>query len=62
MRGVLDKGSLESLLQLADVSQVSNSESESQSRIEHFKVSERGASDCPHLNPRPDDVTPSATI
>ena len=38
---VLEEGSLEKLLQLADISQVLISKSVPQSRIEHFKVSEK---------------------
>ena len=41
MHEVLEEGSLEKLLQLADISQVLISKSVPQSRIEHFKVSEK---------------------
>ena len=52
VRKALEEGSLGMLLQLADISQVLISTPVLQSRIEHFKVSEK----TPHLNPRPDDV------
>ena len=56
-----EKGYVEKLLQLANLSQVLISESVAPSDIEHFKVTEQSASVCCQLNPRPDDVTFSRT-
>ena len=54
---LVEKGQVEKLLQLENVSQVLISESVAPSDIELFKVTEQGASGCWRLNPRPDDVT-----
>ena len=63
VREALEEGSLGMLLQLADISRVLISTPVPQSRIEHFKVSEKTPQIVRTLrNPRPDDVAFSRTI